>query len=62
MFHVDARTKALIRMQGDVLAENLNMLKFAKGSGLVVSPDREDPSLVNISLDLQLSSGAHSRA
>jgi len=49
-------------MQGDVLAENLNMLKFAKGSGFVVSPDREDPSLVNVSLDLQLSSGAHSRA
>jgi acetyltransferase len=47
-----ARAKGLTRAEGVVLTENTNMLRFAKASGFTIVPDRDDPSLINVSLDL----------
>jgi L-amino acid N-acyltransferase YncA len=47
-----ARTKGLKRMEGVVLAENANMLRFAKASGFTITADPDDRSLVNIALRL----------
>ena len=47
-----ARAKGLTRMNGLVLAENTNMLRFAKMSGFTITPDPEDSSIMSISLNL----------
>jgi acetyltransferase len=47
-----ARQKGLRRMYGAVLAENVNMLKFAAKAGFRVSESLDDRSLLNLALEL----------
>jgi acetyltransferase len=47
-----ARSKGVKRMYGAVLAENLNMLKFAAKAGFRVSDNPNDRNLLNLELEL----------
>lgn len=47
-----ARLKGVRRMYGAVLAENLNMLKFAAKAGFQVSENPDDHNLLNLELEL----------
>ena len=48
----DARARGLSRMDGFVLFENSNMLKFVSAIGFKVAADPDDPSLARVSLRL----------
>lgn len=47
-----ARSKGLLRMRGEVLAENYKMLAFCHELGMVARGSREDPMLRTLTLDL----------
>jgi acetyltransferase len=47
-----ARTEGLGRIQGQVLRDNVTMLKMCRELGFQVAEDRDDPGLVGVSIDL----------
>jgi acetyltransferase len=53
-----ARAEGLHRIDGQVLRENTTMLAMCAELGFTAVPDRDDPGIVNVSLDLTAAPGS----